>query len=98
MSVVHGRDHAGEIDTFGVSGYVHKNVFLMFDRKTESLWYPLDDTQWTAISGKRKGETIPFISEPGVIRLGDWLKKYPDSKVLLGSTSEIKSGKKHKDH
>ena len=57
----------------------------MFDRRTESLWYPLDGTKWTAVSGPRKGETIPFITEPPVESLGDWLKKHPDTLVLLGA-------------
>lgn len=70
-----------------MSGYVYRNVFLIFDRRTESLWYPLDDTQWTAISGPRKGETIPFIAEPPVVTLGEWRKKHPDTVVLLGSKS-----------
>lgn len=86
--MVHGREKDGEIDVFGVSGYVHKNVFLIFDRKTESLWYPLDDKEWTAIAGVRKGETIPLVEEP-VMTLGEWRKKYPDTKVLLGSKADI---------
>ncbi len=89
LSVVHGRDIDGKIDEFGVSGYVHKNVFLIFDRRTESLWYPLDDTQWTAISGRRKGETIPITAEPPVVPLGEWRKQHPATTVLLGSKSEI---------
>lgn len=91
MSVVYGREKNGEIDEFGVSGYVHKNTFLIYDRKTESLWYPLDDTQWTAISGPRKGETIPFIEEPPIETLGEWRKKHPDTVVLLGSKKDIES-------
>jgi len=89
LSVVHGRERNGSTDEFGVSGYVHKNVFIIFDRKTESLWYPLDDTQWTAISGPRKGETIPFIEEPPVIPLGQWRQKHPNTTVLIGSTKRI---------
>ena len=85
--MVHGREIDGKTDKFGVSGYVYRNVFLIFDRRTESLWYPLDDTQWTAISGPRKGETIPFIAEPPVVTLGEWRKKHPDTMVLLGSKS-----------
>jgi len=87
--VVHGRKHNGSTDEFGVSGYVHKNVFLIFDRKTESLWYPLDNTKWTAISGPRKGETIPFIEEPPIMTLGKWRKKHPDTTVLMGSIKQI---------
>jgi len=60
--VVHGRENKGGIDEFGVSGYVYKDVFIIYDRRTESLWYPLDDEKWTAISGPRKGESISFIA------------------------------------
>jgi len=81
---VNGRDLGEHVDQFGVSGYTYRNTFIIFDRRTESLWYPLDDAQWTAISGPRKGETIPFIEEPGVLPLGMWLQQYPETVVLLG--------------
>ena len=92
--MVHGRTKAGKTDEFGVSGYVYKNVFVIFDRRTESLWYPLDDTAWTAISGKRKGETIAIDEEPGLVPLGEWRKKHPRTRVLLGSTKQIEAAKK----
>jgi len=66
----------------------------MFDRNTESLWYPFDDIKWTAISGPRKGETIPIIQEPAPITLRQWRKEHPDTMVLLGSKSEIESKNK----
>ena len=87
--MVHGRVNAGAIDDFGVSGYVYKNVFLLYDRRTESLGYPLDDEQWTAISGLRKGETIPFIEKPGPIPLGEWRKLHPNTRVLLGDRGSL---------
>ncbi len=87
--MVHGRVNGGSIDDFGVSGYVYKNVFLLYDRRTESLWYPLDDTMWTAISGPRRGETIPFEAKPAVVTLGEWRKQHPDTRVLLGSSSAL---------
>ncbi len=89
--MVHGRRKNGQLDGFGVSGYVYKDVFMIFDRKTESLWYPLDRTQWTAVSGPRKGETIPFIAEPPVITLGEWRRKHPETVVLLGSKLAIEA-------
>lgn len=91
--MVHGREKDGQVDRFGVSGYVHKDLFLIFDRRTESLWYPFDSTQWTAVSGPRKGETIPFLEEPPVVTLGEWRKKHPNTVVLLGSKREIESDK-----
>ncbi len=89
--MVHGRRKNGQLDRFGVSGYVYKDVFVIFDRKTESLWYPLDHTKWTAVSGPRKGETIPFIAEPPVITLGEWRLKHPGTVVLLGSKLAIEA-------
>jgi len=90
--VVHGRQHEGRTDEFGVSGYVYKDVFLIFDRKTESLWYPLDESGWTAIGGPRKGETIPFLSKPAPVSLGEWRKEHPDTRVLLGSKKRLSGG------
>ncbi len=87
--MVHGREIGDRVEQFGVSGYVYKDVFLIFDRETESLWYPLDNTKWTAISGSRKGETIPFLAEPPVVTLGAWRKQHPQTLVLLGSKHEI---------
>jgi len=91
LSVVHGREKDGLVDEFGVSGYVYKNIFLIYDRRTESLWYPLDDHNWTAISGIRKGETLPFIQEPPIMPLGEWRGQHPDTTVLLGSRKEIEA-------
>ncbi len=85
--------NVGAIDDFGVSGYVYNNVFLIYDRRTESLWYPLDDKEWTAISGPRKGEKIPFIEKPGPITLGEWRKLHPNTRVLLGDGGSLAEAK-----
>ena len=81
---MNGRELGEHVDQFGVSGYTYRNTFIIFDRRTESLWYPLDADRWTAISGPRQGETIPFIEEPGVVPLGLWREQYPETVVLLG--------------
>jgi len=96
--VVHGRENKGKIDEFGVSGYVYKDVFIIYDRRTKSLWYPLDDEKWTAISGPRKGESISFISEPSVVPLGKWRKEHPKTVVLLGSRAAIEPGSQPTSH
>lgn len=92
--MVHGRTTGdNKTDEFGVSGYVYKNVFLIYDRATESLWYPLDNEKWTAISGPRKGQTRPFIAEPPPEPLGKWRAKHPNTKVLLGSRAMFEKKK-----
>lgn len=89
--MVHGRDTQGEAEEFGVSGYVYRNVFLMYDRKTMSLWYPLNDSEWTAIAGERRGQTVPIQEHPGITTLGAWRDLHPDTVVLLGSKKKIES-------
>ena len=66
----------------------------MFDRRTTSLWYPIEENSWTAISGPRKGQTIPFISKPVPMKLGEWRKAHPDTVVLLGSKARIEENHK----
>ncbi len=66
----------------------------MFDRRTTSLWYPIEENAWTAISGPRKGQTIPFISKPVPMKLGEWRKAHPDTVVLLGSKARIEETEK----
>ena len=66
----------------------------MFDRRTTSLWYPIEENSWTAISGPRKGQTIPFISKPVPMKLGEWRKTHPDTVVLLGSKARIEEDDK----
>jgi len=94
FSVVFGRTHDGQPTQFGDSGYVFKNVFVIYDRETESLWWPLTDDGWTAISGPRKGEEIPFLEKPPVVTLGEWRRQHPDTVVLLGSRSEVERQRK----
>ena len=89
---MHGRDNKNGMDQFGVSGYVYKNTFLIFDRRTESLWYPMGEGKWTAISGTRKGETISILAEPVVMTLGEWRKEHPKTVVLLGSNRSMEDG------
>lgn len=85
LAAVHERGD----DEFGVSGYVYQNTFLIFDRATDSLWYPLDDQGWTAVAGPRQGEFIPFLEVPAPLPLGEWRERHPDTVVLLGSQSRL---------
>ena len=89
--MVHGREQEGQVDRFGVSGYTRHNTFLMFDRRSESLWYPFGDGKWTAISGPRQGEQIEFYDKPKPVSLGEWRKRHPETTVLLGSMARLEA-------
>ena len=88
LASVHDREHEGEPIDFGVSGYVYRNTYLIYDRPTESLWYALDEDEWTAVSGPRQGDTIPYeLKEP--MPLGQWRDKHPDTVVLVGDGEQV---------
>lgn len=88
--MVYGRQVAGKPTTFGTSGYTYADTFVLYDRATESLWYPMGDGKFTAISGKLKGATIPYIKEPPIMTLGEWRKLHPQTRVLIGDRSDLK--------
>lgn len=79
----------GQITSFGTTGYTLRNVFLIYDRLTQSVWYPLADGAMDAIGGPRLGDRIPFIEKPPIMPLAQWLKGHPDSKVLYADRSSL---------
>jgi hypothetical protein len=83
LSVVYGREINGEEVTFGLSGYTMKNVFVLYDRSSKSVWYPLTETHLHATSGSLRGATIEFLAKPAPMPLGEWRTLHPDTKVLL---------------
>ena len=58
-------------------------VFVLYDRESDSIWYPGDDKKLYAVSGTRKGDSIPIAAESPVMPLDEWLELHPDSKILL---------------
>lgn len=68
--------------SFGVSGLLYNSDVLMYDRQTESLWSQI---MGRAISGPLKGtelNTIPIMHTTWT----DWLRRYPDTRVLSTNT------------
>ena len=83
MGAVCSREIEGEEVEFGTSGYTMNNVFVLYDRKTDSVWYPLSDKTIDAVAGEAKGTSIDFIIKPEVMRLREWKNLHPDTEVLL---------------
>jgi len=83
LSVVYGREIDGKEVTFGTTGYTMNNVFVLYDRATNSIWYPLSETSLEATSGAHQGLAIPFINKPAPTTLREWHIRHPDSKVML---------------
>jgi hypothetical protein len=78
------REIDGRAVEFGTSGYTMDRIFVLYDRDTESVWYPLGDGTFDAVAGERNGLAIPFLAEPAPTPLGTWLEEHPETVILLG--------------
>ena len=85
LAVVYGREIDGKETTFGTTGYTYNRTFLLYDRRTESVWYPLENGEMNAISGPLQGKALQFLEEPDVIPLKEWRARYPETLVLIPS-------------
>ncbi|MCH7547621.1 MAG: DUF3179 domain-containing protein [Planctomycetes bacterium] len=73
----------GEVLSFGTTGYTMNNTFVLYDRNTDSVWFPLTENSFDAVAGPIKGKKLPFLVEPEVMRLHAWAKLHPDTLVML---------------
>jgi hypothetical protein len=64
-------------------------VFLLYDRMTGTVWYPLDDGSFDGVGGSRLGDRIPFVEKPPVMKLKEWRAIHPASLVLLGDQRHL---------
>jgi hypothetical protein len=78
-----GREIDGRTAEFGTTGYTMNNVFVLYDRSTGSVWYPLTDESFDAVAGPVKGAQIEFVAKPDKMPLRDWVAAHPDTLVLL---------------
>jgi hypothetical protein len=68
---------------FGTSGYTLKNTFVLYDRKTGSVWYPLTGKTLDAVAGPAKGQSIEYLAKPRRMTLRQWRSRHPDTLVML---------------
>ena len=64
------RQIDGRAVEFGTTGYTMNHVFVLYDRSSDSIWYPLDDGTVDAVAGARRGSSIPILDEPAPTPLG----------------------------
>ena len=83
LAAVCSREIDGTTIEFGTTGYTMINTFVLYDRDTDSIWYPLTDDTMDAVAGARKGTAIEFAAKPPLVRLGDWANDHPETQVLV---------------
>ena len=89
LAAVYSREYCGQTLTFALSGYTYsapdiwkgRNGFVLWDRDTESLWWPLIDR---AVSGPMQGASLKTFNTQkwGLSTWGEMLEEYPDGLVL----------------
>ncbi len=97
LGAVYKRTYQDKVFTFAVSGYTYFDPkiwngldgFILWDRETESLWWPLIDK---AVSGDLKG--VPLIKlEASYWEDTTWgkiKKKYPDALIMISNQDFIR--------
>ena len=75
---MYSREINGEEFTFGVSGKLIRNVLVMYDRQTNSLWSQL---LGKAVDGPLRGTELEFLPSFQTT-WEDWKTRYPDTVAL----------------
>ena len=76
----------GEKTTFGVSGKLIRNVLVMYDRATGSLWSQL---LGKAVEGPLKGKELEYLPS-WQTTWADWKARYPETLALQKGYSGIR--------
>lgn len=83
LAAVYSREHQDGAFHFGTSGYTMKRTFVLFDRESDSIWYPGPNGTLEAVAGPRQGDTVSSVVESPIVTLGTWLDEHPESTILL---------------
>ncbi|NOH10947.1 MAG: DUF3179 domain-containing protein [Chloroflexi bacterium] len=75
---MYSREIEGEEYTFGVSGKLIRNVLVMYDRQTGTLWSQL---LGKAVEGELKGTELEFLPS-WMTTWEDWKARHPDTQAL----------------
>lgn len=89
---VYNRNYCNNTLTFAVSGYTYRDLqisnglesFVLWDRDTESLWWPIIDE---GVTGKFKDEKMTKYDHDKweVLRWHEIIEMYPNGKVLVAN-------------
>jgi len=87
--IVFERSVDGEAVEFGVSGKLHHNDLVLYDRETFTLWQQLTGE---AIVGPRVPDELTMIPAD-LVSLSDWRERHPETLVLQGGDATRSTGK-----
>ena len=77
--VVHDRTAAGRVLTFGHSGWLWHNAYLLYDRETDSIWH---HGTGTAMAGPLRATRLRRYDDTTITTFGAWRGEHPGTLVL----------------
>lgn len=80
LAVVYSRELDGEALTLTPSGWTYKNTFVLYDKASGSLWYPVKKGL-KSIQGRHFGKILPTLPSTDT-KWGRWRMKHPDALLL----------------
>ena len=80
LTAVYSRELNGKTLTIAPSGWTYKNTFVLYDKETESLWYPYKKGLM-GIQGVYFKQWLPVLESEDT-QWKKWRRQHPDSKVI----------------
>lgn len=79
---MYSRQINGRTLTLAASGWTYRRTFVLYDRETRTLWYPLPGTSGlTGIAGPLADEVLPELPSARK-RWKEWQRENPESKHM----------------
>jgi len=90
LAAVYSRRLDGKTLTLAPSGWTYRRTFVLYDKETESLWYPFPNGEGlTGISGEYRDRFLPEL-ESTTAAWKDWRKEHPDTKFMKYQTRRFR--------
>ncbi len=80
LAAVYSRELDNEVLTLIPSGWTYKSTFVLYDKESGSLWYPVKKGL-KSIQGKHFGKILPKVSSKDT-QWGKWRMQHPDALLL----------------
>ena len=76
---MYSRQIDGRNLTLAPSGWTYKDTFVLYDKETDSLWYP-NEKGLMGIQGHYFKRVLPEIKSEDT-NLGQWVDKHPQTRL-----------------
>ena len=79
---MYSRELGGQHLTLAASGWTYNRTFVLYDKETGTLWYPLPDTDGlTGVAGPLRDRFLPALPATRA-SWREWHELHPDTKFM----------------